>query len=38
GMLQTFVVACVFDGGRALALVTRPTHRAARPRAAEAAS
>lgn len=37
-MLQTFVVACVYDLGRALALVTRVPHRGARPSAAPATS
>ena len=31
-MLQAFVVACVYDLGRALALVARAPHRGARPR------
>jgi glycosyltransferase involved in cell wall biosynthesis len=38
GLLQTFVVACALDGGRALALDSRAPHRAARPRPVEAAS
>ena len=38
GILRTFVVACVYDLGRALALVARAPHRSARPRAAAAAS
>jgi hypothetical protein len=38
GMLQTFVVACVYDLARALALVTRVPHRGERPSAAPATS
>jgi glycosyltransferase involved in cell wall biosynthesis len=37
-VLQTFVVACVYDLARALALVTRVSHRAARQSTAPAAS
>jgi GT2 family glycosyltransferase len=33
GLLEAFVVALVYDAGRALALVSRAPHRAARPRA-----
>jgi hypothetical protein len=36
GLLQTFVVACVYDLARALAVVTRISHRAARRSAAQA--
>jgi hypothetical protein len=38
GMLQAFVVACVYDLGRALALVTRVPHRGSRPSTAPATS
>jgi len=38
GIVRTFVVACVYDLGRALALVARAPHRSARPRAAATAS
>jgi glycosyltransferase involved in cell wall biosynthesis len=37
-LLQTFVVACVYDVGRALALVSRTPHRAVRQSAATATS
>ena len=37
GMLAVFIVASVFDVARALALVSRAPHRAARPRPATAA-
>jgi glycosyltransferase involved in cell wall biosynthesis len=36
-LLQMFVVACVYDLGRALALVVRVPHRGSRPRAVPAA-
>lgn len=37
-LFQTFVVACVWDAGRALAIVSRAPHRAVRANTAEAAS
>jgi GT2 family glycosyltransferase len=38
GILQAFAVACAYDGGRALAILSRAPHRGTRPRAVEAAS
>jgi len=38
GILQAFVVSCVYDLGRALAIVTRIQHRGARPPTTAAAS
>jgi GT2 family glycosyltransferase len=38
GIVRTFVVACVYDLARAMALVARAPHRSARPRAAATAS
>ena len=38
GVLQVFVVACVYDIARALAVVVRAPHRNTRPRTAAAAS
>jgi GT2 family glycosyltransferase len=37
-LFQTFVVACVYDAGRALALVSRAPHRAVEPRQIAATS